>query len=118
MCSGVSRIHLCICVLGIVLNIYMYLYVITDDRRETCKIGYSSDPDRRVAELNVGNPNRLLVEHRVRVPEDRVQALERKLHFELGHCRVQGEWFRVPARRAAGLLDFCVIRWLDDPLVK
>lgn len=96
----------------------MYLYVITDDRRETCKIGYSEDPDRRVAELNVGNPLRLLVEHRVRVPEHRARAMERKLHFELGHCRVQGEWFRVPARRAAGLLDFCVIRWLDDPTVK
>lgn len=96
----------------------MYLYVIADDYDDLCKIGYSEDPDRRCAELNVGNPHQLRVVHRVRVPDDRVRLLESKLHFELGPYRARGEWFRVPPRRAAGMLDFCVIRWMDDPLLE
>lgn len=95
----------------------MYLYVICDDYNDLCKIGYSEDPDRRVAELNVGNPHQLRVAHRVRVDDDRVRLLESKIHFELGPYRERGEWFRVTPHRAAGMLDFCIIRWHDDPLL-
>lgn len=95
----------------------MYLYVICDDYNDLCKIGYSEDPDRRVRELQVGNPHLLRVVHRVRVDESRVVVLERKLHSELNHCRAQGEWFRIPPTRAAGLLDYALIRWHDDPLL-
>ena len=96
----------------------MYLYVIADDYDDLCKVGYSEDPDRRVAELQVGNPHALRVVHRVRVDDDRVRVLESKLHHELGPWRARGEWFRVTPRRAAGLLDYCVIRWHDDPLLE
>lgn len=95
----------------------MYLYVIVDSTDQNCKIGYSRDPDRRCAELSVGNSSQLRVAHRARVDEDRARVLEKRVHFELGVYRTRGEWFHLPVARACGLVDFCIIRWHDDPLV-
>lgn len=96
----------------------MYLYAIIDSSLGLCKLGYSQDPQRRCAELQVGNPHLLRVVHSVRVDRCRARALERRLHFELNHLRCKGEWFRIDAVRARGMLEYCVIRWHDDGLLE
>jgi hypothetical protein len=96
----------------------MYLYAIEDQQLGLCKLGYSQDPHRRCAELQVGNPHPLRVVHAVRVDLDRARVLEAQLHLQLNHLRERGEWFRVDSVRARGMLDYCVIRWHDDGLLE
>ncbi len=95
----------------------MYLYIISDSSESVVKIGYSQDPSARLRSLQTGYPAVLRVYHSVAVPEDRVRLLERRLHQELSIYRTRGEWFRISAQQAALLLDHCVIRWVDDPLL-
>ncbi len=96
----------------------VYLYIICDSSESVVKIGYSRDPDSRLRSLQTGHPLPLRVYHSVLVSEDRVRLLERQLHAEMNHYRTRGEWFRIPAGQARLLLDHCVIRWSDDPLLE
>ncbi len=95
----------------------MYLYIICDSSESTVKIGYSRDPQSRLRSLQTGYPLPLRVYHSVLVSEDRVRLLERKLHQEMSIYRTRGEWFKIGASQARALLDHCVIRWADDPLL-
>lgn len=95
---------------------YMFLYIIgTDGNRQ--KIGFSRDVGRRLATLQTGNPEKLKIHHFEPVPEKRVRMLERKLHRELGYKRLKGEWFDMGPTEAVQMLQFAIIRWLDDPLL-
>ena len=95
----------------------MFLYIVCDASESVVKIGYSTDPESRCRSLQTGYPLPLRVYYTVSVEESRVRSLERKIHFELGQYRTHGEWFRIPADRARSLLDYCIIRWADDPLL-
>lgn len=81
------------------------------------KIGYTGDLETRLQTLQCGNPEKLQVYHYVEVPDDRALIMERKIHRELGHYRIRGEWFRMTPEFAAGQVDYAIIRWLDDPLL-
>ena len=94
----------------------MYLYIIENCDNGLVKIGYSLDPQRRCASLQTGSSAELRVAHRAEVDPNRAAVLERKLHQEMAHARVRGEWFAIPADQAVLLLDHCVIRWHDDIL--
>ena len=95
----------------------MYLYIIENSDNGLVKIGYSLNPDRRCASLQTGSTAELRVAHVAEVAQDRAQILERKLHQEMAHARVRGEWFAIPVDQASLLLDHCVIRWHDDRLL-
>lgn len=76
-----------------------YVYFITSRAKGRCmpvKIGYSTDPDTRVAKLQTGNPNKLQVCLRLKCRDEADgRRLERTLH-KLAHKRFQsleGEWF-------------------------
>jgi len=92
----------------------MFLYVIGNNESKQ-KIGFSSNVEKRLAELQTGNPDRLYIHHTRAVPKDRVRLLERKIHRELGYRRIKGEWFNMSANDAKLMLDFAMIRWLEDP---
>ena len=95
----------------------MYLDIICDGSESVVKIGYSADPHSRLKSLQTGYPQPLRVYYTVPVAEDRVRLLERRLHADLSIYRTHGEWFRINAQQARLLLDHCVIRWADDPLL-
>jgi len=95
----------------------MYLYVIECVGVDLVKIGYSADPDHRLTELQTGNANKLRVAHRVSVDPGRERVLEQRVHQELSYRRVRGEWFKMSADQARGVLDHAIIRWHDDPLI-
>ena len=95
----------------------MYLYVIENCDNGLVKIGHSLDPDRRCASLQTGSSADLRVAHRAAVDPARAAVLERKLHQEMAHVRVRGEWFSLDAKLAANLVEHCVIRWHDDILL-
>lgn len=95
----------------------MYLYAIHDLSTGYIKLGYSANPEARLKELQTGNSGALTLIHKALVREDRVKKLEKKLHFELGHLRIRGEWFDLTESRAVGMIDYCVIRYEDDPWI-
>lgn len=70
-----------------------YLYVIKDSENKR-KLGFSRDPDRRVKELQTGNPLELTVEYRLPI---RVRnRAEKNLHDLFPADRIRGEWFKIP----------------------
>lgn len=93
----------------------MYIYVI--GTKEKQKIGYSGDVDQRLRSLQTGNPDTLQIHHSIEIPEDRARLVESKIHQEYGHLRLKGEWFSMKPETAKGILDFALIRWVDDPLL-
>jgi hypothetical protein len=95
----------------------MFLYVIGNAERKQ-KIGFSGNVEKRLMELQTGNPEKLYIHHTEAVPKDRVRLLERKLHRELGYRRIKGEWFDLSATEAKHMLIFALIRWLDDDTLK
>lgn len=95
----------------------MYIYVIgTNERCQ--KIGYSNDVAKRLATLQTGNPSKLYIHHIEEVPDDRARLLEHKLHRELSHKRIKGEWFDLTPDEAKSFLVYAIIRWLDDVTIR
>ena len=95
----------------------MFIYVIgTADYKQ--KIGFSKDVSKRLLELQTGNSEKLIIHHTEAVPKDRVRLLERKIHRELGHRRIKGEWFNLSPEEATSMLKFAMIRWLEDDTLK
>ena len=95
----------------------MFLYIIENVDNGLIKIGYSLTPQRRCASLQTGSSAELRVAYTVAVAENRARLLEQRMHRDINHYRVRGEWFSVPLAEAIALLDHCVIRWHDDSLL-
>lgn len=71
------------------------LYVIGEG--EGCpivKIGRAASPEKRLGNLQTGNPRRLFLLH----VEPGAGPLERKVHAWLDGCRLEGEWFDLGGR--------------------
>jgi aryl-alcohol dehydrogenase-like predicted oxidoreductase len=95
----------------------MFLYVIGTNERYQ-KIGFSANVERRLKSLQTGNPDKLTIHHVEPVPKEQVRLLERKIHKDLAHYRLKGEWFNLTSQEAVDLLKFNLIRWLDDNTLK
>jgi len=79
-----------------------YLYCITDG--EHYKIGWATNPSKRLLQLQTGNPRQLTIHARLRC-SCTAQAMmrERNLHKQYRRFRLVGEWFTdVVARQPFG----------------
>lgn len=65
------------------------IYVIACSKTNSCKIGYSSSPENRLAQLQTGNP---FVLELVTTAEGGIEE-ERRLHSLFKKYRLSGEWF-------------------------
>jgi len=93
----------------------MYIYVIgTNDKQ---KIGFSGDVNKRLSTLQTGNPEKLIIHHKIEVPSERARLVENKIHKEYSYLRIKGEWFSMTPEKAKIVLDYALIRWADDPLL-
>lgn len=81
------------------------------------KIGLSGDVDKRLQTLQTGSPVDLLVHHREPIIAKQVKLLEKKIHRELNHKRVRGEWFDLTPEEAKEFVVFFAIRYGEDPLL-
>lgn len=95
----------------------MYLYAILNEQTGYIKLGYSINPDQRLRELQTANSGVLRIIHQARIREDRARLIEQRLHLELNHHRVRGEWFNLTESKAQGMIDYAIIRYEDDPLL-
>lgn len=93
----------------------MFIYAIGTQTHQ--KIGFSSDVEQRLRNLQTANSEKLCVHHKVEVPKKRARILERKIHKEMSYKRVKGEWFDMSPKDAKNILEFMKIRWLDDTLL-
>jgi len=74
-----------------------FVYFIECGRGGPIKVGRAVDPEFRLAELQCGNPEELILLAHVSGGE----ALERRLHRELAEFRIRGEWFKRTPQVAA-----------------
>jgi len=74
-----------------------YIYFVQEQKkskRAPVKIGVAKDIDKRVAELQIGNPRDLDVVLRMGPFSEKVAyRLERDLHIRFSQKRIRGEWF-------------------------
>ena len=94
----------------------MYIYVIGNDTHQ--KIGISKHPEKRVKQLQTGNPIKLKIHRTIEVPDDRAEMVERLMHKEMSHKKRSGEWFEMTKEEAVNYLIYAEIRWVDDPLLE
>ena len=69
------------------------------------KIGIATDPHQRRAEIQNGNPIKVMVLHSVSVDPQDALAVEGAVHRLLAKRRLAGEWFDVPCGVAKSLVD-------------
>ena len=90
----------------------MYIYVIGPVVGYQ-KIGFSQNVEKRLSSIQTGNPVKLKIHHKQEVPEHCVRLLEQKIHNEIKHKKISGEWFDITVEDAISEVDFCMIRWSD-----
>jgi len=76
-----------------------FVYVI-GNHDNPVKIGHADRTDVRLSQLNVGNPDPLILHHRVGVPWRNVKAVEKLAHRMLEKHHRRGEWYNVTADHA------------------
>jgi predicted GIY-YIG superfamily endonuclease len=72
-----------------------YVYFVQSGRRGAIKIGYARDVDKRVNELQIGNPFKLRVVALMPCESlDHAKYVETKLHKRFKSHKIRGEWFK------------------------
>lgn len=94
----------------------MYIYVIGPENGPQ-KIGITNNLKHRLRAIQTGNPDKLFVHHFEEIDASRVRLLERKIHLELVHKRLKGEWFNLTVEEAIDFVIYFKIRYEDDPLL-
>lgn len=94
----------------------MFIYVI-GPKEGPQKIGLSGDVEKRLSTLQTGSPVDLMIHHKEPVETKQVRKLEKKIHRELNHKRIKGEWFDYSPEDAKAFVIFFVIRYGEDPLL-
>lgn len=78
-----------------------YVYAIQSPYPRLIKIGFSKNPEVRLAELQIGSPRKLRLLDQWAGTADH----EREIHRRLSQFRQHGEWFKVSAERAAEVIE-------------
>lgn len=94
----------------------MFIYVIGPEEGPQ-KIGISKDVEVRLGNLQTGHPSKLVIHHVEEITDGRVRLLEKQIHKELNHKRLNGEWFDLTWEEARDYVIFFVITYSDDPLL-
>lgn len=68
-----------------------FVYFIGNSEKNICKIGFSYSPNKRLKELQTGNPFPLFVFKTVKGD----MQMEKTFHFLYRQYRTQGEWFKI-----------------------
>lgn len=82
----------------------MYIYAIGTHNKQ--KIGVSGDVAQRLATLQTGNAERLLIHSTIEVDESVAFAFEKYVHRDQRHRRIIGEWFDIVDNEIKDLFVF------------
>lgn len=78
-----------------------YVYVMANIDNEICKIGHSTNPLKRVKEVQTGCPYKLDLIFMIKGSP----ALEKKLHIKYSKLRMNGEWFSFKDELKSNILN-------------
>lgn len=95
-----------------------YLYVIGWDANGPVKIGYTTDPERRLAQLQTAQPNPLQIFHTREVEAERARLMEGLVHKVNRRHKINGEWYNLSVDDAIAEIEMAFIQWGDKPLNK
>lgn len=73
-----------------------YVYIMQSGQRGgPIKIGVAKDPERRIRELQTGNPRTIVLRIKIKMPSrSAAYALEAWFHNKFWAARLEGEWFQ------------------------
>lgn len=83
----------------------MYLYAIGTAGNKQ-KIGYSSDPERRIKTLQTGNSEQLSIHYTFKIDESVAAKFEKHIHREYNHKRLKGEWFDMSVKEVVSMMQY------------
>jgi len=71
-----------------------YIYFIRELNSHYVKIGYANDPNKRLTELQIGNPHDIAIAHLIQVADAlTARHIESTFHERFAPARVRGEWY-------------------------
>lgn len=73
-----------------------YLYIIRSglDLKDPIKIGIANNVDQRLKDLQICNPNELVVLYKIKMnSRNHAFMVENRLHRKLNRFKIRGEWF-------------------------
>jgi hypothetical protein len=74
-----------------------FVYAIQEEKvslKAPVKIGFARNVEARLAELQIGNPRKLIVRAKIGpMSPGQAAALESAFHKKFSTCRLRGEWF-------------------------
>ena len=82
-----------------------YIYIIKC--HEYYKIGIATRVNKRLSELQVGNPYKIELVERFEIDPHYILSFERRLHAILGGWNVRGEWFELNPAELDAIKDYC-----------
>ena len=90
-----------------------FLYVIAPEASDygPCKLGISTNPARRVKQLQTGHSETLAVRYSEEVDPDKVYLFEKLLHRDINYLRQRGEWFKLSVEDAISHVQFTIIQY-------
>lgn len=94
-----------------------YIYVISS-KQSPVKIGITHDCQRRLKSLQTGHSEKLQVHHQEPVDKSKARILEHIIHKQLRLKRSHGEWFNITVEEAIKEIQYCIIRYIEDPLLE
>lgn len=84
-----------------------YVYFISpSSNSDFIKVGYSSDPIKRLHQLQTANSSKLRIIHLIECELFTPKAVEARVHHILFGDRIKGEWFRPAPEKLDWLCSF------------
>lgn len=84
-----------------------YIYLIKSDADSLYKIGVSKSPQRRLKEVQTGNPSKVTL---ITIYQSEIAyKIEKVLQRRYSHLRKEGEWFDLSIKDETSFLNQCSI---------
>ena len=96
---------------------YSYIYIIGGDE-PPFKVGISKNPNKRLKSLQTGHPYPLRIHSLKETDISQTKLLETVIHRNLKHLRTNGEWFDVPVKDLILEVEYVIMRYGEDPILK
>lgn len=94
-----------------------FIYVIGSNN-PPYKVGISKDPNRRLKNLQTGHPYPLEIHLLKETDVAKTKLLETVIHRHLKLYKTNGEWFNLSLEDIKLEVEFAIIRYGEDPILK
>lgn len=88
-----------------------YIYIISNEKH--FKIGFSKNPQRRLAQLQTGCPDKLSLKYSLEIEIAPIHIIEKIMHKQCPK-KVSGEWFDGNLDELVSLLNFVKMRYDNE----